>query len=426
MKQLAIALSLAALALPGAARAATFYVPNPDTGGFGQPRIQLEVSRGGPRRLVPIFIGTGRNGTDLTGPAVKVDNDEKPNVFNVGTFIGGPGMLKLVAEPGIEVRVGVLYLTPGNDTYTWALPVLSEENWFQPDETAFIQNLARTPTGFSNLEIMNFGTAPAACEVRLQRPKGSVLQTLNVRVEPVSHELVSDPFNGIIAGPAAGGLRAEVRCNRPFYAYGTFVALDAREFRLLYPLDSPPAPAVETVTLDRPGLFFAPTAANGQMTLTLPLVPGRAYRTATIDFDVRINKFTPIFTALVGMFRTGGARFNRTLYFGTFIRGFRSRTLLDQGSAVLEPALKFFTPWKAGGGLHHVRIVYDTESATVRMVVSRNNEVVADATGAAFNLDLADRGEPVKLNFGLGGVADHAYYPPVGWKFSNLQVRVTR
>jgi hypothetical protein len=103
----------------------------------------------------------------------------------------------------------------------------------------------------------------------------------------------------------------------------------------------------------------------------------------------------------------------------------RSRTMIDQGSAVIEPAILVGTGWREGN-THHVKIVYDTEAATVHFQVTRNNAVILDAVGSAFNLDLADRGNPVRLTFGLPGIADHAYFPPVGWRFSDLTVRVTR
>ena len=157
----------------------------------------------------------------------------------------------------------------------------------------------------------------------------------------------------------------------------------------------------------------------------LPLVPNRAYRKVTIDYDVNINKFTPIFTGVLGMYHPGGPRFGKTLYFGTFIRGLRSRTLVDQGSPVIEPALKFGTGWKEGA-THHVSMVYDTEAGMIRFQASRNGTILADYTGSVYNYDLADRGSPVRLTFGLQGIADGAYYPPIGWKFSNLRIVITR
>jgi hypothetical protein len=423
-KPLSLLVALGA-ALASPALAGTFYIPTPDTGA-GSPKFYAEVTSGGTRRLEVTFINTGASGVGRTGTPANVDNDEKPNAFNLTRYVVEVGMLRLVGDPGPDVRTGAVFVETRSGKYPWALPVLTEENRFRTGETAYLYGLARTATGRSNVEIVNFGSAIATCQLQILRPRGSAIGSpRTVSLPALSHNVVEDPLLGVIANPTGANLRAQVTCNQPFYAYGTFVDANAANFRMLYPLDTPAQPVVETVSVDRPGVFFIPRVGNSVLDIPLPLVPGRSYRKATIEFDVRISQFTPLFTGLVGMFHTGGQRFNRTLYFGTFVRGLRSRTMIDQGSAVIEPAIVVGTGWRENAE-HHVKIVYDTEAATVQFQVTRNNAVVLDAFGSAFNLDLADRGNPVRLNFGLPGVADHAYYPPFNWRFSNLTVRVTR
>jgi len=422
----ALVLVLVAAAAP--AVAGTFYVPNPDTGGAGKPKSKVEVTPGGSRLIAPVFIATGTSGNGLTNGTVPVDNDVKPNVFDVWGYITGPGMLELVSAD-MGVKSGALFLSPTSQTTDWALPVLSASNWFQPAGTAYIQGLARTATGASGIEIMNFGAVTASCRIQLQRPKGSFLgPPKQVSLAAVSHLVVKDVLNGAMGGPTGAGLKAQVTCDQPFYAYGTFVDPNPFNFRLLYPLSAPSQPVTETLAIDRAGTFFLPVDGNSSLQINLPLVPNRAYRAVSIDFDVTISQFSPIFTGLLGMWHVGGPRFNKTLYFGTFVRGARSRSLVDQGSPVVEPALQLVTGWKEGG-VHHVTINYDTEAATIHWVVlsgSSTGKVLNDITAAAYNYDLADRGNPVVLQFGLPGIGDGAYYPPNGWKFSNLHVRVTR
>jgi hypothetical protein len=413
------------LASAAPAFAATWYVPNPDTGGAGKPKSKLEVTPGGSRLIAPIFIATGTNGSAQTASPVGVDNDVKPNVFDVWDYITGPGMLKLVSAD-VGVRSGSLFLSPTSQTTDWALPVLNETNWFQPAAIAYIQGLGRSVTGASNIEIMNFGATSASCQVQLLRPKGSTLgPPKQVSLTAVSHLVMKDVLNGSLGGPTGAGLKARVTCDQPFYAYGTFVDPNPFNFRMLYPLSAPSPAITETVKIDRAGTFFSPVDGNSALQINLPLVPNRAYRAATIDFDVNISQFSPIFTGLLGMWHVGGPRFNKTLYFGTFVRGARSRSLVDQGSPVVEPALQLATGW-VEGGTHHVTITYDTEAATIRWVVTSGAKVLNDVTAAAYNYDLADRGNPVVLQFGLPGIGDGAYFPPNGWKFSNLHVRVTR
>ena len=45
---------------------------------------------------------------------------------------------------------------------------------------------------------------------------------------------------------------------------------------------------------------------------------------------------------------------------------------------------------------------------------------VDQVQGANFNWNLSDNGQGVRLAFGLPGVADGAYFPPLGWVFSHL------
>jgi hypothetical protein len=419
----ALAVLTALAAVP--AFAGIYYVPSPDLNG-GRQETNAEVSPGGPRQLIPIFIPTGADGSTRGGTATRVDNDEKPNVFNLRGLIPGVGMLKLVGNPGIQVRSASMFFTLGSNSVNWALPVISETDWFKTGATAYMKGLAKNSVGTSNIEIMNFSAAAATCQVQLVAPKGGLLGAArSFDLLPISHLVIKDALNGFLVTPSAANVRAEVSCNREFYAYSTYVTANLADFRMLYPLSAPSVADTETLTINRPGTFFSPTIAKGAMDVVLPLVPNRAYRKVTIDYDVNIRDFTPLFTGVLGMYHPGGPRFGKTLYFGTFIRGNRARTLVDQGSPVVEPALKFGTGWKEGQ-THHVSMVYDTEAGMLRFQASRNGTILSDYTGSVYNYDLADRGSPVRMTFGLQGIADGAYYPPAGWKFSNLRVVITR
>ena len=408
--------------LAAPASAETFWVPSPDTGGVGRPQIHVEVSDGGSRKLEVAFVETGKSAAGLRGSNITVDNDEKPEVFNLSRYVKDPGMVRLTNNPGPNVRTGTLFVSSRSDDFAWVLPIVTNDNWFHADELAYIQNLNRNTRGHANLEIMNLGEEAAVCQIQLRRPKGTPFGGPSpVTLAPLSHFVVDDPFEGFVG--AGAGLRAEVTCDQPFYAYGTFVSPNVALFRMHYPLAAQPRPVTETLNVTRNGVFFVPKAGDSELDLALPLVPGESYRKVSIDFDVFVTKFTPIFTGLVGMVHTGGQRFNKTLYFGTFIRGMRSKTLVDLGSPIVEPALRISSPWKQNTQ-HHVTIVYDAEAATTRMRVTQGDKVVMDASGGAYNLDIADRGNPVRVVFGLRGVADNAYFPPIGWRFSNLKIRI--
>lgn len=423
---LAVLSCLAVTALAGIAPASakTVWIPMPLTSG-GKTKVQLETAKeGSPRRLEVSFVETGRSGTGLTSRLVSADN-ERTYVLNPTYMITGPGMLRLVNEPGPDVRVATLGFSAGNDDLAVPLPIVNSDNWFETHETAYLQNMARNARGHANIEIMNFGSLTATCSIQLRRPLGSAFgPPTTLSFPPVSHNIVDDPFENLVTG--GGGLRAEVECNQPFYAYGTFVGVNKNvPFRMLYPLSGPPEPATETLSVVRNGVFFTPRSGASDYDLELPLVEDRAYRKVTINFDVFVKQFTPIFTGLVGMLHTGGPRFNKTLYFGTFVRGNRAKTLVDLGTPVLEAALRVNSPWKQNTS-HHVTLVFDAESATTQMKVTQGTKTVMDVTGGAYNLDIADRGAPVRVAFGLKGVADNAYFPPIGWRFSNLNIKIER
>jgi hypothetical protein len=182
------------------------------------------------------------------------------------------------------------------------------------------------------------------------------------------------------------------------------------------------------LTLDVPGAFFTPVEGASYLEVPLPLVPEVAYRRVIIDYDLFVGDFSPIFTGLLGMFHSGGPRFNKTLYFGSFARGARDRSIFDQGIPVIEAAIQRNSDWTPQSN-YHVRVFYDAEGARMRWFVTEKEglqrTIMAFECGI-FNFELADRDAPVFLAFGLPGVADHAYYPPIGWRFTNLAVRVER
>src|SRR6202035_1121167 len=405
----------------------TFFVPNPVLNGGNKPVTKLQVVKtsGGPNRLTPIFIPGGKSGVNLTGTAVNVDNDVKPNVFDVHGFIGGPGMLEVQGDPGISVAAAALLLSTKTETGAWPLPVVSAGDWVNGGETAYLQGLGRGGAGYTNLEVMNLSPLQNSCQFQLRRPQGSPNgNPVHFSVAPLTEISGKDILFGRTILDTYS-VRMEVTCSQPFYAFGTFIANVPLQFAIFYPQDSPPAANGGAVTLDRAGNFFAPVEGNSQLNLVLPLVPGRSYRQVAIDFDLQVDKFTPLFTSIMGLFHIGGPRFNKTLYYGFNIRGVRQRALVDQGQATLEPALQRNAAFQEGGA-YHFHMFYDAENALLRIqAASPGGQPMFDALGGAFNLDLADRGNPVQLVFGLNGVADGAYFPPMGWTFSNLHVVAT-
>jgi hypothetical protein len=430
MKKVLLSAGALLLVAAGSLSAETVYIPIP-TLNSAKPMTLIEVAKtnGGPQTLNVGFIPTGQSGVDVTESPRNVNNYFRPNVYNPTSLISGSGMLKITNPVGIATVVAAVSLDKGSEDTHWRLPIVSASDPFKAGDTAYLENLERSARGATNIEIMNLGQAPATCQITLKRPRGTVIGAPFTTPLPVlSHKVITDVLAGRLGVPSAAGIKAEVSCNRPFYAYGTYIDTDPLNFRLLYPLDqaSTPYVASQTVTVNRPGNFFSPVAGNSELQIDLPLVPNVGYRKAEIEFDLYIDKFAPVFNGIFGFFHPGGPRFGKTLYYGVNIRGLRSRTLLDLGTPAIESAPKRNSPFKEKE-TYHIRIDYDTESAMVTFLArQKGGPVIAYAQSGAFNLDLADRGSPVRIAFGLNGVADNAYFPPIGWKYSNLEVRVLR
>jgi hypothetical protein len=58
----------------------------------------------------------------------------------------------------------------------------------------------------------------------------------------------------------------------------------------------------------------------------------------------------------------------------------------------------------------------------VTITVFKDGQQVHSLSGPPQTPELVDNGNPISVDFGQTGIADFAYFPPIGWVFSNLQV----
>ena len=423
-------LVLLGAAVPAAAE--TLYLTQPDTNGKGSPATRLLVQNRDTvsRPLKVKFIPRGVAGTSTLSTKRFTIPARTTLSLSINDALRGVGMAEISGNDILDVTAASWDLKVGSQNLTWSLPLLDERSRFEKTETAYLRELAAATAGNlkPNIELANLGTQASVCTVaRFDASGVSILPNLVANLKPLTRATLKNVVAGL--GLADGvAISARVTCTQPFWALGTIVGNDPLKNRLFFPLDQPSPAVEEVVTLDVPGSFFIPVEGASYLEVALPLVPEVAYRRATIDFDLFVGDYSPIFTGLVGMFHAGGPRFNKTLYFGTFARGLRDRSILDQGIPVIEAAIQRNSDWTPQSN-YHVRIFYDTEGGRMRWIVTelfgQQRNILAFESGI-FNFDLADRDAPVYLAFGLPGVADNAYYPPIGWRFSNLAVRIER
>ena len=155
---------------------------------------------------------------------------------------------------------------------------------------------------------------------------------------------------------------------------------------------------------------------------TVPLRLGTAYKAIYVEFDVYLDHWvTPIFHNIASLRRTSNKRLQRVLYWGLIIRGDRRRTILDLGA---ERMVKTDHPWQEQTQ-YRIFMEANLPGKRIKMdVFDADGNFLFGSQGKMTAREIKNLGgdKIVKVDFSSGGIAFHAYFPPTGWKFSNLKV----
>jgi len=267
--------------------------------------------------------------------------------------------------------------------------------------------------------IVNLSRAAAQCTVGAFAADHTALTpTAVLSLPPLSHRA----FDGILQTLAAGdvsGVRMQVSCDHAFYTYALVYEVGGPQTNVLTPSASLAADLTGAPSgsgSGGSGGSGAPPPAGAQ-TFN---VPGVSYQRITVDFDMYLNRWqTDLFHGVVALRRAYPSRSGRVLYVGVQLRGDNAKTTLDLGYN--EQFVKTVGPWKEQHS-YHVRLDYDVVGRTVTLNAFQGGALIYTIQGPAYNLDLSDNGNKVHVDFGQTGIADGAYFPPIGWVFSNLQV----
>jgi hypothetical protein len=384
--------------------------------------------------VLATYVAEGASGLNVSPTAMKVyvgPSTSKPNpLLNLTPITPSGGMVILDPVPGLDA-VEVSFEVEQSPVRTaWKLPLLSAGDFFAPHSTAYVLNLVKNPDASSNLQLFNAGTLAATCKVQVLRPRGSVIDERDgITVPAVGVIRIADILSKVGA-TVASGITAAVTCDSPFYALGAYPAVNRWDSRVEYPVTQAPAAQTKNaVTLDRrPGTFFR--VANGSSDLHIPLAldPAVAYHALSIDFDVAVvdPRDFVVFRNVIGMFRLGGRRFGKTLFFGSFENFGKAKYVIDLGTPFIETTLKRNFPLR-GGHTYHFSITLDNDQQSLHYVITNpSGGVVMDVLGGLYNRFDVVNGNAPMIEMGLGGVADNAYFPPYGWRFSNLDIVATR
>jgi hypothetical protein len=466
----AAVLGFAALAAALAPLHATVYVPVGDAP-LGPVRNATEVVVTNPdtveRQLTLTFLptatGPSRTGSPVTVPAH-------------GTFVladlapdGERGLLAIDGAAQLVVTARLVATEAGGRALSSAaVPVVSEGSLLPAGTVIHLQGLARTGNAVSRLGLITLGDAPGSCAVAAFRADGSPLgEAAEIAVPARGRSEIGDALASLGRGRVSEA-RLEVTCDVPAFAWAAVLTRDGSRIATVAPasalgaLDADlanaigkvhgegddgghtpvknpgnggggggnaggggggggqtpagkPKPTDDAGSFSLPGTFLDATPGDSYRAYDLALRPGVRYKRLTVEFDLFLDRWqSPLFHAVTGLRRA-----DKTLYYGLILRADRAKTILDLGQGQLA---------KDGGGLwqertqYHLRTTYDVQSRQVTLEVFHGGTRLEVLSGTMTSTDLRATNKGVRIDFGIARVADGAYFPPVGWRFSNLQV----
>jgi hypothetical protein len=173
-----------------------------------------------------------------------------------------------------------------------------------------------------------------------------------------------------------------------------------------------------------PGLFLEPHADDLCRFYDVPLEAGVAYRRIRVEFDVYLDHWvTPIFHNVTSLRRSGRKKNERVLYYGLIVRGDNRKTVLDLGQ---EKMVKQEAPWQEGA-TYHIVLTADVGARRINLEVYQGEDLIQAIGGKATARELKQLTDRyVRVDFSSGGVADGAYFPPIGWQYWDLKITVER
>ena len=416
-----------------AARAQLSYVLVPTiTPGVTVTKVELLRSDLTLADVQATYIAPGQSGLDKSATTLKAyvgPSTSKPNpLLNLTSILPSGGMVMLDPVAGLQLVEVSMEVEQAPVRTAWKLPLLTENDFFFPGSTVYVLNLVKATDAASNLQLFNLGPLAASCDLQVLRPKGSLIEERDGVVVPaIGVTLISDILRKVPAATAAG-INVAVTCDKPFYALGAYPATNRWDTVVEYPVAHLPS-NLTAVTIDsRPGTFLRVTKANDSLLDTVTLDPDTYYHTLSINFDIAVvdPPGFVVFRNVTGMFRKGGRRFGKTLYFGSFENFDKEKYVIDVGTPFIETTLKRIFPLR-GGHTYHFSITLDNDKQSDHYVITNQaGGVVMDVLGGLYNQVNALGGNSPIIQFGLQGIADNAYFPPFGWAYRNLEIVATK
>src|ERR1044072_4592819 len=284
LRPLALLVLLAA-ATPLAA--AEVFVPaiNPVANDGSHSETELWISHPGTAGATTkvVYLAADTDGTQRPagGTSVSVFAESSVNVTRVAQS-GKVGMVAVDVTGGVLVEGRIVSTSPGGGVVSSRVPVISEANRLTAGTTAQLLGLERDPEGgrLMHFGVVNLGTVAATCQVAFFRTDGQqIASTVTLPLKPVSMLHFQDALGTLNAGRVSG-VRGEVTCNQPFYAYAAAFGWPPSHYMFVTPSatvaisggPSNPPPPPGSVLFERAGLIHDATTSNpkGKVAVAVP------------------------------------------------------------------------------------------------------------------------------------------------------------
>lgn len=359
---------------------------------------------------------------------------------------GARGMLAVSGDAAIAVSARVEALAANSNVLASAeVPVVTAVNASPASAHVQLQGLQTASGGaVTDLGLMNLSAVIAHCTVQSFRTNGSTIaNAATLTLAPRSN----NDFTGALARlgqTAIKDARFDVTCDQPFSTYALIYRAGGPETVVLGPgatLDSALVPdgggggggGDGSVLFTLPGQFANGSAFAG---FDLPLVAGVQYGHAHMELDLLLDHwhppfpFNPNFETVASFRRTADKRTDRLLYWGLILKGTGDyNTILDMG---IPPGASEGTTLRSGKGpwkehtTYHLIFDYDAVQGTIVFEAYLGGTLVQRMTGPLNNTDISTQpGKTVRVDFSAAGIGDGAYFPTLGWKYSNLTMKLT-
>jgi len=425
------------------------YVPVVQrTGGGASHATEVWLANAGTqeRRYEAGFLAADTNGTTPHTPAIRtvVVGGRTVRLVNPGPA-GTIGLIEIDAAPQIQIDAR-LANTPavGAITYT-PVPVISSDNALPAAATVSLLGLSRTPSGsYSDLGLVNLASQAAQCGVTFTRADGTGIgQTVNVTVQPLSLRHFSDAL-GILGESQAADARAQVSCDRTFFAYAAVFNAAVSQFTFATPAATgastlgtdgtppPPPPPGDAIVFTSPGVVHTPATGNEIKAFVVPVSQALSLRRFTVEFDVIPGPWTAAKPDgnhnLIWIYR-GKYRSNTIANlnaFGPARSGVKNTQNVDMARGKLTTDEKALVLQQ--GVTYHVKSVYDAENEQVTTTISSGGQTLATLQHAATARDRILRipagGFNVQFGHTAAQAAGGAEFPTYGWVYRDLRIEM--